>query len=191
MKNANRRTVLKGLTLGAGSVVLQPFLNSLAAQADGVVPRRVIFFMEGNGLWPSHIQPKGIPLNGNGRESKAGQLIDLSMKEYEVNDALAALAPYKDRMTILQGLSGRISGGGDHSKGYGGLGCFHWRQGVAAQTTGTLPMNPLRQPILKDRNRALPEPSAVEVGIPIAGPATPPAAAVQRKLTPAARLVFA
>ena len=30
MKHANRRTMLKGLSLGAGSVVLQPFLNSLA-----------------------------------------------------------------------------------------------------------------------------------------------------------------
>ncbi len=134
MQNPRRRTVLKGLSLGAGSVVLQPFVNSLAAQAAGVTPRRVIFFMEGNGLWPSHIQPKGLKWNGNGREGKADKLIDLSLKDYEVNDALAALAPFKDRMTILQGLSGRVSGGGDHSKGYGGLGCFHWRQGVAAQT---------------------------------------------------------
>ena len=31
----DRRTVVKGVTLGAGAVILQPFLDSLAAQAAG------------------------------------------------------------------------------------------------------------------------------------------------------------
>ena len=134
MKNPSRRSFLKGLSLGTGTVVLQPFLNSLRAQDAGTIPQRIIFFMEGNGLWPSHIQPKGLKWKGDDRQSKADRLLDLSLEDYEVNDALAALAPFKDRMTILQGLSGLVSGGGDHSKGYGGLGCFHWRKGVFAQT---------------------------------------------------------
>jgi hypothetical protein len=56
----DRRAVIKGVTLGAGAVVLQPFLNSLAAQAAGqAAPPRIIFFMESNGLYPHHVQPKG------------------------------------------------------------------------------------------------------------------------------------
>lgn len=31
----DRRTALKGVTLGAGAVVLQPFLNAMAAEARG------------------------------------------------------------------------------------------------------------------------------------------------------------
>ena len=63
MKNSSRRSFLKGLSLGTGTVVLQPFLNSLRAQDAGTIPQRIIFFMEGNGLWPSHIQPKGLKLS--------------------------------------------------------------------------------------------------------------------------------
>jgi hypothetical protein len=31
----NRRNYIKGLTLGAGAIILQPFLDSLASQANG------------------------------------------------------------------------------------------------------------------------------------------------------------
>ena len=42
----DRRTVLKGVTLGAGAVVLQPFLQRLAAeQAGQAPPKRFVFFM--------------------------------------------------------------------------------------------------------------------------------------------------
>ena len=41
-----RRTVLKGVTLGAGAVVLEPFLNRLAAEARGEQPPpRIVFLM--------------------------------------------------------------------------------------------------------------------------------------------------
>ena len=50
-----RRACLKGITLGAGAVVLQPFLNALAAEAAGKVAPRFIFLFESNGLWPGHI----------------------------------------------------------------------------------------------------------------------------------------
>lgn len=45
----DRRSVLKGITLGAGAVVLQPFLQRLGAeQAGQAPPKRFIFFMESN-----------------------------------------------------------------------------------------------------------------------------------------------
>ncbi|MFT5429648.1 MAG: hypothetical protein ACI9OJ_000320, partial [Myxococcota bacterium] len=51
----DRRSALKGITLGAGAVVLQPFLNALAAESAGQAPPpRIIFLFESNGLWDYH-----------------------------------------------------------------------------------------------------------------------------------------
>ncbi len=125
----DRRTALKGVTLGAGAVVLQPFVNALAAEASGEAPPpRVIFLMQGNGLWPHHIQPKGVD------KKKSDRLVDLPLADLELPDPIAPLAPFKKRLGIIQNLSHKISGGGDHGKQYGALGCFNWRRGPLAQT---------------------------------------------------------
>lgn len=122
----DRRTYIQGLTLGAGAVVLQPFLNSLEAQANGEKPQpRLIFVMESNGLYPHHVQPVGV--NNNGK-------IDQSLIDLELPEAISPLNPMKKKMCIIQKLSHKVSGGGDHGKGFGGLGCFQWRKGVAGQT---------------------------------------------------------
>ncbi|MFM8272564.1 MAG: DUF1552 domain-containing protein [Gemmata sp.] len=125
----DRRTALKGVTLGAGAVVLQPFVNALAAEARGEAPPpRVIFLMQGNGLWPHHIQPKGID------KKKTARLVDLPLADLELPDPISPLEPFKKRLGIIQNLSHKVSGGGDHGKHYGALGCFNWRRGPLAQT---------------------------------------------------------
>ena len=125
----DRRTCLKGVTLGAGAVVLQPFLNALAAEARGEAPPpRVIFLMQGNGLWPHHVQPKGVA------EKNGERLVDLPLADLELPEPISPLNPFKNRLAIIQKLSHKISGGGDHGKKYGALGCFHWRRGVVGQT---------------------------------------------------------
>ena len=127
----DRRTVLKGITLGVGAVVLQPFLQRLEAQNAGQAPpKRFIFFLESNGLYSHHIQPRNLPAPPRG----ADRLIDRSLADLELPEPIAPLTPFKNRMAIIQKLSHKISGGGDHGKGYGGLGCFNWRRGVAGQT---------------------------------------------------------
>ena len=127
----DRRSVLKGITLGAGAVVLQPFLSRLAAEARGEAPPpRIIFFMESNGLYPQHVQPKGVTVPRGGPT----RLTDLALKDLELPDPISPLAPFKDHVGIIQNLSHKVSGGGDHGKGYGGLGCYHWRRGPLAQT---------------------------------------------------------
>lgn len=127
-KLLDRRNVLKGVSLGAGAVVLQPFLSRLAAEAKGEAPPpRVVFLMQGNGLWPHHIQPKGI-------DPKSKGLIDRKMADLELPEPLAPLKPFKTRLGIIQKLSHKVSGGGDHGKQYGALGGFHWRRGPLAQT---------------------------------------------------------
>ncbi len=125
----DRRTVLKGISLGAGAVVLEPFLQRLAAeQAGQAPPKRIVFFMESNGLYPHHVQPKGVD------PKASGKLVDLPLADLELHEAIEPLTPFKHRLGLIQKLSHIISGGGDHGKGYGGLGCFHWRRGIAGQT---------------------------------------------------------
>ena len=42
----DRRSALKGVTLGAGAAVLQPFVNALGAEAAGIAPpQRFIFLL--------------------------------------------------------------------------------------------------------------------------------------------------
>lgn len=131
----DRRAFLKGVTLGAGSVLLGPILRSLEAQADGkgdALPRRVVFVVESNGLFPHHLQPKGLarPKGGSDR------LIDQPLAAQELPAEIAPLAPWKDRLTILQGLSGRVAEGGTggHSTNHGALGCYPGNRGPMAQT---------------------------------------------------------
>ena len=119
-----RRACLRGITLGAGAVVLQPFLNALAAEAAGKVAPRVIFLFQCNGLWPIHITPKGVPAG------KADTLVDLPLKDLELPDPISPLAPFKDRMAIILGLSSKQAYP-NHGSGYGALGCYNARNSDA------------------------------------------------------------
>ena len=53
----NRRDVLKGMTLSAGSVLLGPILEKLQAQAAGraQTPKRFVFVVESNGVRPEQM----------------------------------------------------------------------------------------------------------------------------------------
>lgn len=127
----NRRSLLKGMSLGAGAFALSPLLRRLDAHASGRAPgRRVVFVVESNGLFPEHVQPKDVERPKHGAE----RLIDVPLRE--LPDPIAALAPFKDRVCVLQGLSGRIAEGGTggHSTNYGGLGCYPGSKGPMAQT---------------------------------------------------------
>ena len=153
--NRGRRRFLadltKGMTLGSGAVVLQPMLRSIAAQAaGGEGPLRIVFFVESNGLLASHNQPSGIDRRGDDRAGGADRLLDVSLADHDLHDTMAALAPFKDRMTIIQDLSGKIARDADHSTEYGALGCYKVAQGapsaqtidhaVAQSLTGVIPV---------------------------------------------------
>jgi len=128
--DSNRRFFLKGVTLGAGSVVLQPLLQRIEAQAAGKEgPRRVVFVLEGNGLFPTHIQPKDL----KSPQFAAGKLIEEPLAKYDLPDPIAELAPFKDRLTIIQGLSSQIAAAA-HSTDYGALGCYGAKRGIEGPT---------------------------------------------------------
>ncbi|MFN9370198.1 MAG: DUF1552 domain-containing protein, partial [Planctomycetia bacterium] len=129
LRNLGRRSVLKGVTLGAGAAVLGPFVNGLEAEAAGEdPPLRIIFLLTGNGLWPHHVQPTGIGLK------PTAELIDRPMAELHLPPQIARLEPFKRQLGIIQKLSHKIAGSGDHGKKFGALGCFNWRREALGQT---------------------------------------------------------
>ncbi|MCA9210738.1 MAG: DUF1552 domain-containing protein [Planctomycetales bacterium] len=131
-----RRDVLKGLSLGAGATLLAPLIQQAVALAEGKsdgVQRRVVFVVQSNGLRPSFITPSGHEWKES-REggTTGGELVELSLRDRALPAALEPLTPLKDRITLLQGLSGRIAYS-DHSANHGALGCYSAR-GVHGQT---------------------------------------------------------
>jgi hypothetical protein len=132
-----RRDFVKGLTLGAGATLLSPLLTQIAAHAAGdssAIRKRVVFVMEGNGLSPFQVQPLSIPRAKHSHgHNNAEKLEDLALAGHELPEAIAPLKPLQDRMTIIQGMSGRICGGG-HSNNFGALGCYSAKAGPAGET---------------------------------------------------------
>jgi len=115
-----RRSILKGMTLGAGSLALSPFLNHFARldadDAEGKLPKRFVFVVKASGLQADFINPQGLQHGG-------GTLVDEPLEGRVLADSMASLEPFKDRLTILQGLSGKMCNYG-HSAFYGALGAY-------------------------------------------------------------------
>jgi hypothetical protein len=127
----NRRTFLRGITFGAGGVLLSPVVEQLRAHAAGEAGGRprFVFVLLGNGLNPGFFVPKGIERRGKMND----RLVDQPLSKAELPYTLEPAAPFKDRLAILHGLSGRICGGG-HSTYYGALGAFPGKKGAYAET---------------------------------------------------------
>ena len=114
--NANRRAFLRNTGLGAGALALGPVVQQLKARAKGKTPSapRFVFVVESNGLPPNQIAPEGItrkprhqrPLNG------PAEFIDHSLKGRKLPMSLQPVAKWQDKMTIVQGLSGKVAGVG-------------------------------------------------------------------------------
>ena len=105
MKPISRRTVLRGL----GTAIALPWLEAMApaapggAAAAGAAPRRMAFFYVPNGVHMPDWTPAG---TGRG---------------FELPEILRPLAPFKDDLLVLTGLTqdgGRAhgDGGGDHAR---------------------------------------------------------------------------
>lgn len=113
----NRRTFFRGTTLGVGGLYLGSFIRQLEA-APSKQPARVLFFVQGNGVYPAETQPKGI-----GRPKNPSSLEDRSLADHEMAFSLEPLAPWAQKMTMIHGLSGRVARG-SHNSGFAALGCW-------------------------------------------------------------------
>ena len=120
-----RRDALKTLGLSAGATFLQPIVTQLKAHASGqaMTAKRFVFVVESNGVKPQQMPPEGIvrperaqqPLNG------PPEFVDVSLDGRKLPMSLEPVAAWQNKLTIVNGLSGRICGGG-HSNDHGALG---------------------------------------------------------------------
>lgn len=105
-KDFSRRSLLKGLGLGAAGLPLLPLLTESPVHASGG-PKRMIVVFTANGTIPKAWSPGGSgPTN------------------WTLNTILKPLAPYKNKLIVLEGLDqeSAYNGPGDgHQKGMGHL----------------------------------------------------------------------
>lgn len=136
-----RRESLKALGLSAGATFLQPILAQLEAQAAGkpLATKRFVFVVESNGVRPEQLAPSGITRKS--REQKAlngpAEFVDVALTDRTLPFSLEPIQAWKDRVTIVQGLSGRVCGGG-HSNNFGALGAFGAGRGVGGESMAIL-----------------------------------------------------
>lgn len=133
---ATRRDILKGMTLGAGATLLAPILDQIAAHASGndraANRKRVIFVVQSNGMSPAHLRPDGVT-GPRGDRPTNDRLNEIALRDRTLHAALEPLAPFKNKMTLVQGLSNRIARS-DHSCNFGALGAHPANNGALAQT---------------------------------------------------------
>lgn len=133
----SRRTALQRVAFGAGASVLTPILARISAQAAGsAVPTRFVFVVQSNGIDPNHVIPVGLPRRRDKDLPINDAVIETPLAGRELPAPISALEPFKDRLTILRGLSGRIAEGGTggHSTNHGALGCYPGSAGPMAET---------------------------------------------------------
>ncbi|MFM8271445.1 MAG: DUF1552 domain-containing protein, partial [Gemmata sp.] len=94
--------------------------------------KKVVFVMQCNGMSPAHLMPSGLQRPKNGKHEN-DKLEEVSLKDRTLHAALDPLTPFKDRLALVQGLSGRIALS-DHSANHGALGCYPANKGPMAQT---------------------------------------------------------
>lgn len=121
-----RRKFLNRVSLGASAPILAPLLDRVVLGAEGkIAPTRFLFVVEGNSVPPPQVCPEGIPFVE--REKRDG-FVEHSLDGTTLPTALKPVEDFRDRLTIVQGLSGRMCSGG-HSSDHGALGAYHANQG--------------------------------------------------------------
>lgn len=139
--DATRRDFLKKSGLGVGALALAPVLNQLQARAAGIAPKapRFVFVVESNGIPPQQIAPSDIERKPRRQEPLNGpaELIDVSLKDRKLPFSLEPISQWKDKLTLIQGLSGKVAGGG-HSNNFQALGAFGAGRGASGESTAIL-----------------------------------------------------
>lgn len=125
-KPISRRQALRNLS--AGSLAVAPFLQGIAARASDKtdkLPKRFVFVVRANGILPTEIQPETLPglVVPRGAPLRQKKLRVESLAKHKLGKSLSALEPFKDRVSIFQGLSGRMANS-DHGSRYGALGAY-------------------------------------------------------------------
>ena len=113
--NMNRRTFLRSSVLGAGTLALTPSFNHLlAGTSPSGVPHRFIFIRKSNGNIPNLFALPTFSDEQKKMEQKK-EAFEADLDKHELPKWLRALDGHKENMTILNGVSMTVSGGGHYS----------------------------------------------------------------------------
>lgn len=124
--DTTRRSFLKKSALGVGSLAMAPtFATALAETVQdgvpGVVPsllggqtRRFVFIRKSNGLRPDEVKLPSFNKD-QVKLDKAKKPMEVDLRDHELPKWLHPLESYKSNMSILQGLSAKMSENGHYS----------------------------------------------------------------------------
>lgn len=137
----DRRDALKKLGVSAGTTLLMPILSRIDAQAAGrpVTAKRFVFVVESNGVPPAQLAPTSITRKAREQRELNGPeaFLDVSIKDKDLPFSLEPIKAWKDKTTIVQGLSGRVCSGG-HSNNFQALGAFGAGRGNGSESMAIL-----------------------------------------------------
>ena len=139
-----RRQFIQNLSAGGMSLAMASCLHSIKAHGaanEATLPKRFVFVVKSSGIDKYNLVPDeienhfldddGKKLGNRGREP--GELINVSLTNRKLPEKLSALESLKDRLTIIQSLSG-VGFRGNHTKGLGTL-SLHDSESVAVAPT--------------------------------------------------------
>lgn len=140
--DSTRRKFLASTGLGVGALALGPVVNKLHARSAGHqenIPPRFVFVVESNGLPPQQLAPSGMERKPRRQEALNGpaEFVDVSLSDRDLPHSIDPLTKWKNKVTIVQGLSGKVCGGG-HSNNFQALGAFGAGRGASGESTAVL-----------------------------------------------------
>ena len=106
----NRRNFIKTSTLGFGSLSL----SGLAAPSTGGAPKRFIFIRKSNGIRPNEVALPSFTEEQNNLD-KRREAFEVDLDQHELPSWLNPIAKHKANLSILQGLSCKMSENGHWS----------------------------------------------------------------------------
>ncbi len=105
----SRRNFLKTSALGAGAMALAPSFNQLfAASGSTGIPKRFIFIRKSSGIRPLEMALRDFSDKDKALDEKK-QPLEVDLDKHELPKWLRGLDAHKENMTILQGLSAKMS----------------------------------------------------------------------------------
>lgn len=113
--------------MGAGAVLFSPLLQRVhAADTTGELPKRFVFVVKSSGLEPRGLMPESF----KAEPRKEGGVELTSLEGAKLNPYMKSLEPFRDRLSLINGLSaGMVTVG--HTGWYGGLGVYNAAGGVS------------------------------------------------------------
>ena len=131
-------------------MLFAPFLKGLemhAAGAEAAFPKRFVFIVKASGMDPYNLVPGGLPNQPvSAKPSEAAKisyasgrdkLVQAAWSDHSLPEIFKPLEAFKDKLTIVQGLSGN-NFKGNHTAGYGALSCHNSELTPIAPTVDAL-----------------------------------------------------